>query len=186
MGFGPAWCAAPAERLRVRSGRRPWEMRRLCQDDVPSTETPSRRAGRKRRFSEQGTWDEGAAAGEQWPPGSSGRTPSSSRPPRPGPVCADASCERSRVRTPRSGGHAGPFRLFAVEGDTAGDSGTRASSRFISVTGGDQRVVESLAVKQHRFTISQFWGAAVSPLLQAPRVPRAMATFPSKPEYSIF
>lgn len=67
VGFGPAWCAAPAERLRVRSGRRPWEMRRLCRDDVPSTETPSRRAGRKRRFSEQGTWDEGAAAGEQWP-----------------------------------------------------------------------------------------------------------------------
>lgn len=90
------------------------------------------------------------------------------------------------MRTPRSGGRAGPFRLFAVEGDTAGDSGTRASSRFISVTGGDQRVVESLAVKQHRFTISQFWGAAVSPLLQAPRVPRAMATFPSKPEYSVF
>lgn len=63
-----------------------------------------------------------------------------------------------RVRTPRSGGRAGPFRLFAVEGDTAGDSGTRASSRFTSVTGGDQRVVESLAVKRHRFTISQFWG----------------------------
>lgn len=97
VGFGPAWCAAPAERLRVRSGRRPWGMRRLCRDEVPSTETPSRRAGRKRRFSEQGTWDEGAAAGEQWPPGSRGRTPSSSRPPPPEPVCADASCERSRA-----------------------------------------------------------------------------------------
>lgn len=67
-------------------------MRRLCRDDVPSTETPSRRAGRKRRFSEQGTWDEGAAAGEQGPPGSSGRMP-----PRPGPRLPDPSARTLRV-----------------------------------------------------------------------------------------